>query len=581
MKLLSLSKYFYLVVFLLNFCNNLHSEDAVDIWKKNKELSEKENNNSIKNNNSNSIFSSINKKNKNKDIEIEQDISEKFEETKLYGIFDPNNNDFTLYMWSRTSKNEFNNIIKRINKLDLSPEAENIFVKTLFSDSYHPSEIKEEEFIKVKIDWLIQNEREDLIEQFLKKNKNFPHKGKLIQYLVDKNISRANIVRACENMGFISKDIKDIYLDKFNIYCLIFNNKKNQAQLLFDILKEQGKSDNFFDDKINYLLGITKKTNNKIYDNNLLNFYLSSVTVKDFKYEPNNKTKKFIWEYLNSANLIELDEAGDKEKIKNFEIAANKNRLDKNKIFEFYKKIKFDLNTLINAESIHQTLPGIDARALLYQKYLLSDKIENKIELLFELKNLFKKEKLSNVFTLYMSEQLKALEVEQGIPKEYLEAVKDNIVEDVEVSRGKIKYDDKILHRSRILKYFTENNKTAKKTEKDLIAVYKKIKKNRDYFFSAKDLALVQSLAIDGIKIPKEIKYKEIEKKYAIPENLLNLVSDKQKGFLALKIVEIIGEDEIYNLDPETIFFIIDLLNRAELFKFRNQILTSALPLRA
>ena len=38
MKLLSLSKYFYLVVFLLNFCNNLHSEDAVDIWKKNKEL---------------------------------------------------------------------------------------------------------------------------------------------------------------------------------------------------------------------------------------------------------------------------------------------------------------------------------------------------------------------------------------------------------------------------------------------------------------------------------------------------------------------------------------------------------------
>ena len=433
----------------------------------------------------------------------------------------------------------------------------------------------------MKIDWLIQNEREDLIEQFLKKNKNFPQKGKLIQYLVDKNISRANIVRACENMGFISKDIKDIYLDKFNIYCLIFNNKKNQAQLLFDILKEQGKSDNFFDDKINYLLGITKKTNNKIYDNNLLNFYLSSVTVKDFKYEPNNKTKKFIWEYLNSANLIELDEVGDKEKIKNFEIAANENRLDKNKIFEFYKKIKFDLNTLINAESIYQTLPGIDARALLYQKYLLSDKIENKIELLFELKNLFKKEKLSNVFTLYMSEQLKALEAEQGIPKEYLEAVKDNIVEDVEVSRGKIKYDDKILHRSRILKYFTENNKTTKKTEKDLIAVYKKIKKNRDYFFSAKDLALVQSLAIDGIRIPKEIKYKEIEKKYAIPENLLNLVSDKQKGFLALKIVEIIGEDEIYNLDPETIFFIIDLLNRAELFKFRNQILTSALPLRA
>ena len=581
MKLLSLSKYFYLAIFLLNFCNNLHSEDAVDIWKKDKQLSKQENNSSVESNNSNSIFSTINQKNQNKVVQIEQDISEKFEETKLHGIFDPNDSNFTLYMWSRTTKNEFNNIIKRISKLDLSSEAENIFVKTLFSDSYHPSEINEEEFVNVKINWLIQNEREDLVEQFLKKNKNFPNKGRLIQHLVDKNISRANIVKACENMSFISKDVKDIYLDKFNIYCLVFNNKKNQAQLLFDILKEQGNSDNFFDDKINYLLGITKKNNGKIYDNNLLNFYLSSVTVKNFKYEPNKKTKKFIWEYLNSANLINLDEAEDKEKVKDFEIAANENRLDKSKIFDFYKKIKFDLNTLINAENIHQTLSGTDARALLYQKYLLSDNIENKIKLLFELKNLFKKENLSNIFTLYMSEELKILEEKEGIPKEYLEAVKENIVEDIEVSRGKIKYNDKILHRSRVLKYFTESSKTPKKIEKDLATVYKKIKRNKDYFFSAKDLALVQSLAIDGIKIPKEIKYKEIEKKYEIPENLLNLVSDKQKGFLALKIVEIIGEDEIYNLDPETIFFIVDLLNRAELFKLRNEILTSALPLRA
>ena len=38
---------------------------------------------------------------------------------------------------------------------------------------------------------------------------------------------------------FIGRDIKDPYLEKFKIYCLIYNNKKNQAQLLHDILKEQ------------------------------------------------------------------------------------------------------------------------------------------------------------------------------------------------------------------------------------------------------------------------------------------------------------------------------------------------------
>ena len=76
---------------------------------------------------------------------------------------------------------------------------------------------------------------------------------------------------------------------KFKIYCLIFNDKKNEAQLIFDLLKEQKLSDSFFNNKINFLLGISEKADNKIKDNNLLNFYLSSITVPNFKYEPNEK----------------------------------------------------------------------------------------------------------------------------------------------------------------------------------------------------------------------------------------------------------------------------------------------------
>ena len=47
-----------------------------------------------------------------------------------------------------------------------------------------------------------------------------------------------------------------------------------------------------------------------------------------------------------------------------------------------------------------------------------------------------------------------------------------------------------------------------------------------------------------------------------------------------LKIVEIIGEDEPYQLDPETIYFITHLLNEMNLIEIRNKVLTSALPLR-
>ena len=61
---------------------------------------------------------------------------------------------------------------------------------------------------------------------------------------------------------------------------------------------------------------------------------------------------------------------------------------------------------------------------------------------------------------------------------------------------------------------------------------------------------------------------------------MLQLAKKNQNAFLALKIVEIMGEDEPHQLDPETIHFIIHLLNEIELIKIRNKVLISALPLR-
>ena len=132
----------------------------------------------------------------------------------------------------------------------------------------------------------------------------------------------------------------------------------------------------------------------------------------------------------------------------------------------------------------------------------------------------------------------------------------------------------------RNVKYFLgETDK--KKAQKDFNKIYKKISKNRKYFFSAKDIALIDSLKKDGFEIPKSLNYSELSKKYDIPANLLNLAKTNQSAFLALKIVEIIGEDEAHELDPETIYFITYLLNQTELRKLRNEILISALPQRS
>ena len=128
------------------------------------------------------------------------------------------------------------------------------------------------------------------------------------------------------------------------------------------------------------------------------------------------------------------------------------------------------------------------------------------------------------------------------------------------------------------MKYYLEDEE-VKKIQKDIDKIFKKISKNKKYFVSAKDLALADSLITDGYTLPSNFKYNELVSKYNVPKNLLQLIDNDQKAFLALKIVEIIGEDEPYQLDPETIYFVTNLLNKMNLVTIRNKVLNSALPL--
>ena len=567
------------LIFAALIFSPLKGEDKIDIWKN------KKNNGNIDSNQSNTV-------NKNDDIkpnlaepvEANQDILitdgaiDNSREIKVFGVYDPADYNFNLNMWSTTKAEDVRSSIKRIKKINLSKTSNEILENVLLSFSYPPEGMEEKEFINLKINWLIENNRLNLLEEFLKQNKEFEGKSKAVQYLVDNNIAQANIKEGCEKIKFIDSTIKDSYLEKFKIYCLVFNNKKSQAQLLLDLLREQKQSDKFFDDKINFLLGITEKTSNKINEKNLLNFYLSSVTVKDFNYQPTKKTKKEIWKYLNAANLIKLEDITDKDKIKELEIAANQKQIDRSIIFDIYKQVTFNLNTLINAKNIYQSLESVDARSLLYQKFLLSENNEAKIEYLFLLEELFKKDEIENIYSEFLSENLKKIGLD-NVPEQYKEIAENRLLKNTELQLGKVKYNDKILHQSKIIKFYVENEE-GKKIQKEIDKTFKKINKNKKYFYTAKDIALAQSLVKDGFSIPENFNLSELATKYEVPKNLLQLIDKNQNAFLALKIVEIIGEDEPYQLDPETIYFITSLLNQMDLITIRNKVLISALPQR-
>ena len=90
----------------------------------------------------------------------------------------------------------------------------------------------------------------------------------------------------------------------------------------------------------------------------------------------------------------------------------------------------------------------------------------------------------------------------------------------------------------------------------------------------------MDSLAADGIVLPDDLNYNTLSSQLTVPKNLQDLVKQNKIGLVMLKIVEIIGEDKVSNLDPETIYFLNKILNDLNLKKIRNNILSEALPVR-
>jgi len=574
-----LNKLIFLIIIFtaLNFNFSFAEDKPEDIWEA-KDEKQESNQNEIDEQQEITIESPILSNDVNKiTVKINEEDIDHSKQTVI-GIIDPQENDFTLNMWSNTNGADVKKILKRIDKLKLSDFSENLLFKVLFTNAYPlQTNLTSKEFLKIKIDWLIKNRRIRDLETFLKKNPEVGQETQAIKFLVNEYLSSAEIKMACEKVNFISQEVQNNYLDKFMIYCLINNDRKEEAQLIFDLLKERGLKDNFFENKINFLLGISEKTNQKILDNNLLNFYLSHITADNFNYVPNDKTDKYIWRYLSAANLVKIEAIDDEDTILTYEKAALDNSFKSEEIFNIYKQIVFNVSQLINATEIYKNLPNYKARALIYQSILLSYDIERKLYLTFLLKDLFEKDQLLNVYSEELTNILESIDPTE-IPESYSELVERNLKSNLD--KAKIEFNNDILHKSKILRHFIDENEKKARTEKDFKAVYKKIKRNKKYFISIKDIIVLESLALDGFKIPKELDYKSLAEQLTIPQNLEELAIQNQTGLVMLKIIEIIGEDKVRDLDPETIYFLNSILNKLNLKKIRNSILSEVLPVR-
>jgi hypothetical protein len=465
----------------------------------------------------------------------------------------------------------------------LSKDAKEILNITLLTISYFPANnISEENFISFKINYLIQNKDLKLIESYLQNNDNNFKNTELIKYYVNTNLASSNLENACD---IFSKIIffNDDYLNKFKIYCLVNNNNREEAQLLYDLSKESGFSDNYYEDKFNFLMGYVSEVSEQISEKDILDFHLSHRTISNFEYEPTNRTPKIIWKYLSSSNLLEnindID-LGDLEKISLIEKATHNGIYTEQELFEFYKRFQFNIDQLLNVKETYKLLLGFEGRALLYQRLILTKDTQEILDLSSRLKKSFIDENISNAFNEKLSKILIKIK-EEDVPSNYSTFYQKNL--DIQnPKKVNIKINNKVIHQSKLLNYFKKNYEIKKieKEANDLFdRLYKNIKK-KDYSVSKKDLMLLESLKSDGVQI--SIKYKNLFEfdQSNVPTDIQLLINNSEIAMVLLRIVEIIGEDDLNELGSDTLYFIINALNQLNIDPIRNNILLKVLPLK-
>jgi hypothetical protein len=585
MKILKLlnKKNLSIVIFSLFSFSSIAEDKPVDIWNINKQEAEtiSEENISIKNKqeaSESSIYKMQSDKNEDS-IKLDQKLTSKT--IKIAGLYDPQDYGLDINMWSNSDGSTLKKLFNNIDKYDLSKDASEILNISLLTNAYYPNRnITDQEFLKFKTKWLIKNSDLDLIEEYLIKNQVVNLHPELMRYIVDRYLSQSDIKKSCEIFSKIKEPLEEEYLSKFNLYCLINYGKNEEAQLILDLKKELGFLDEYFENKINYLFGYIEEANKEISENSILDFHLAHRTNPEFIFEPNKDTPKLIWKYLSSSNLlykIQDVEITDIEKISTIEKATHDKNYSEEELFEFYKRFQFNINQLLNTKESYKSLSSIEGKALVYQRLLLTEEPKLKLELMKILKDIFKSEGIENAFDEELRKSLKQID-ETDVPSNFTTFYNQYTKSD-EIINKRIKYNNKILHQSKLVNYF--NGDYAKsKIEEDLDKFLKKIKKDKKYSLSKKDIIFLEALKSDGIKISK--KYENLYKvnKSEMPSDIQKMLDNKEIGAALLRIIEVIGPEKIEDIDDDTVYFIINTLNQLNTDSIRNKLLLKVLPLK-
>ena len=556
--LLKLSKRIIFLFLILSIPSQVWSEPK-DIWKQSQEITIKENKKQeneipIINSNKDLPQTVFDKEKLNLSVNQISQSGAISDQEVIFGLFEPEETKINLNFWSNINDDIYERVLKSLLNTNRKSLVE-VSEKILFSKSnIGVFEDKGKKHLDFVSNWLINNQKMELIDQVINQNKMINKNSKLLKFLFTHYLSVGQIDKACGYTKLMTIDVQSLDLEKYKIFCLIHNKKIKQAQSQFELTRETSSLDNFFIEKINYLTGISEKKED-INFNNVFYSHLTLITNDNFdlKYDYFSKSKE-LRNYFFKSNIANklLDDAlkntsSDKKKDLNdlvifLERSVNEDLYPYEKILEIYKKYNFSFEQLFKVQDAVKNLKRPESHAILYQAMLLAQKPEIKLKILSDFKDkliINGLEKIAEPIYFLETEKIYSANPNLSDPKIAEQISNFKISQDAKNNN----FNNNYLFSSELKQLLNKklSKKDRKKTLKLIDDFDKKIKEKK-YILNNKDIALINILKKEKVDLPKSMTSVIYDKEVYIPNEIFNSLEKKLNDEAVLKTLLFIGD---------------------------------------
>lgn len=565
---------------LLNilFCSVVIAQSAIaetrDIWQQSKSIKPSENKNlEIENKNE---LPPINLNQSNKTelqiSSINQSALDNENKEVVFGIYDPKLTNINIDFWKPIPSEVFNNFSSEIFKNEYSVSTSKLINRIFFSKT-NLSHLDDKglAYLNFVSTYLAKTKDSKLIDAVIDQNNLLLNNEKLLDFLVNNYFTSYQIDKACKYAVNMGAEIKNFELQKFKIFCLVKNKENKKALANLELMRESGFKDDFFIQKINYLLGMLLARQGEENTDTLLNIHLSSLANPDFNpsftvfKNDASKTKYFFNSPFISKSPIFNNKQDsltddDFELIRFLEEGSNIESFPLEKLYALYKKIVFKIDDLLVPNEAFSKYHPVKGRALLYQSIILTRDQQQRLKLIELIKDNYNKNNLAKlgnkVYFSFIS----------SIDKKYLSA---EIIQKIfENSQNSKQNNAKVLNN---VKYFYQSDvvtllfdKKINQNQKKSLEKFASLLDSKKYQASEKDIVLATLLAEQKTNLPSGLKKITNTDEIYIPNKIYDMIERKEYSKATLELVLLtqkLQDSKDYARDFLIIIKILDRLN--------------------